>query len=237
MISNLEASATPTNPEPMASHEKCRFFDLPPQARDDIYRKVLAVGHPLYLFKDSHSPRVKLFAPDTRPRWLALLFTNRQLHAEASAILYRFNHFAFVDTSPTTPNPGNVVQSFLNNIGSVNAAHLSHVSINFPGADSQDGKAVLREADFCVLKLLQEKCNGLATLELLVQQGNSKGLTAAGQAQDSSHSARETLSQVDAQFKDIPSLRKVIVRFYSGSPAPGVAELMQGYGWVILTGG
>lgn len=105
-----------------------------------------------------------------------------------------------------------------------------------PGAESQEGKAMLREVELQDLKFLQEKCTGRATLELLVQQGNSKGLTAASQSKDSSQFARETLAQIDSQFKVIPSLCKIIVRFYSGSPTPEVAELMQGYGWAILAG-
>jgi hypothetical protein len=217
----------------MTSRNECRLFDLPRPVRDEIYREVLAVVQPLYLFKDSGSPKVGLFAPGKRPRWLALLFTNRLLHAEASAILYRANHFTFVST---TPNQSDVVQSFLDCIGSVNAAHLSHLSINFPAADSQQGEVVLGEPDSDTLRLLQEKCTGLATLETIVQKGNSKGLTARSQAQDGSQFAREALAQVDVQFKAVPSLRKIIVRFYSGSPTPEVAELMQRYDWVILAG-
>ncbi len=99
----------------MASHEKCRFFDLPRHVRDVIYREVLEVAHPLYLFKDSRSPKVELFAPEKRRRWLALLFTNRQLHAEARAILYS-NHFTFVDNAKpgrpraSVPRPNRICQ-------------------------------------------------------------------------------------------------------------------------------
>ncbi len=115
------------------------------------------------------------------------------------------------------------MQAFLDQIGSVNAAHLSHLSINFPVAESQEGTVVLRESDLWVLKLLQEKCSGLATLEALVQDGNSQFV-------------QEALAQIDAQFKSIPSLPKIIIRFYGGSPAPAAAELMQRYDWVILPG-
>jgi len=191
------------------------------------------VAHPLYLFKDAHSPNVELFAPEKRRRWPALLFTNRQLNAEASAILYGSNHFTLVDT---TSNQVNLLQAFLDGIGPGNAAHLSHLTINFPAAESQEERVVLREADLRGLKLLQEKCTGLATLETHVQPGNSKGLTVTSLAEEGSQFAREALAQVDGQFNAIPSLHKVIVRFYSGSPAPEVAELMQGYGWAILPG-
>ncbi len=65
-----------TVPKSMAPHEDCRFFDLPRHVRDHIYRNVLVVAHPLYLFKDPRSPKVELFAPQKRREWLALLFTN-----------------------------------------------------------------------------------------------------------------------------------------------------------------
>ena len=74
-----------------------------------------------------------------------------------------------------------------------------------------------RGTDLHVLELFQEKCIGLAMLEALVHHGNCKDLTAAGQAQDTSQFVREALAQIDVQFKGIPSLRMIIVGFYSGS--------------------
>ena len=74
-----------------------------------------------------------------------------------------------------------------------------------------------RGTDLRVLELFQEKCIGLAMLEALVHHGNCKDLTAAGQAQDTPQFVREALAQIDVQFKGIPSLRMIIVGFYSGS--------------------
>jgi hypothetical protein len=199
---------------------------------------VLVLAHPLYLFQDPGSPNVELFAPEkpTPARWLALLYTNRQLHAEASAALYRCNHFAFVDTGR---KPVNVVHSFLHGIGSVNAGHLSHLCINFPVAQrvsGQEGKVILREADLHSLKLLQERCTSLATLEALVHGRGAKGLTVATYDSNNSHFTRETLSELDVQLKAIPSLGKTIVKFSDGDPAPEVVELMQHLGWVHVVG-
>jgi hypothetical protein len=91
------------------------------------------MAYPLYLFKDAHSPNVELFVPEKRQQWPALLFTNRQLNSKASVILYGSNYFTLVDT---TSNQVNLLQAFLDGIRPGNAAHLSHLTINFPAAES-----------------------------------------------------------------------------------------------------
>lgn len=150
-------------------------------------------------------------------------------------MLYGSNHFTFVDT---TRNQVNLLQSFLNRIGSVNAGHLSYICINFPVGENvrdQAGKVMLRE-DLRGLKLLQEKCINLRTLETLVHSQNSRGLTMASHGSNDSHFTREVLARIDAQLKTIPSLCEILVRSYDGPLAPEVAELMQGFGWIIRLG-
>jgi hypothetical protein len=212
------------------------FFGLPRRARDDIYRRVLVAAHPLYLFQETGSEAVEMFAPERPARWLALLYTNRQVREEASEVLYGSNNFTFMDT---TRHQANLLQSFLNCIGPVNAGHLSHICISLPVAESvegQPGEILLREDDLRSLKILQEKCNKLTTLETLVHSYNSMGLSKAGQDSEDLQFIREALSQIDTQLKAIPSLSKTIVRFYNGSPTPEVAEMIQRLGWVILPG-
>jgi hypothetical protein len=208
------------------------IFSLPVDIRNNIYRRVLIVPHPLYLFQDTGSQVVETFAPDRPSRWLALLYTNRQIHDEARAVLYGLNSFTFMDT---TQHQGGLLQSFLNCIGSINAGLLSHLCINFPvveSVDGQPGQAILREDDLYSLKLLQDKCTKLTTLETLIYGRNSRCLI--NPSYDDSQFIREALSQIDAQLKAIPSLEKIIVRSYDGTPAPAVMELMRGLGWVIL---
>ncbi|KFZ08255.1 hypothetical protein V502_09458 [Pseudogymnoascus sp. VKM F-4520 (FW-2644)] len=210
------------------------LLSLPRNIRDDIYRRVLAVAHPLYLFKDSGSTVVETFGPEIPRRWRALLYTNRQVYDEASAVLYGLNHFTLVDT---TQKQVVLLETFLNCIGSANAGLLSHLCINFPvaeGVDGKPGEVVLREDGLRSLKLLQDKCINLRTLEAFVHNENSRGLTQA--SCDESQFIQEALSGIDAHFKLIPSLSRIIVRFNSGSPASSVMELMKGLGWVILVG-
>jgi hypothetical protein len=210
------------------------LLSLPRSVRDNIFRRVLLVAHPLYLFQDGDSSLVETFGPEIRFRWRALLYTNRQVRDEASAVLYGSNNFTLVDI---TRKQVVLLQSFLNCIGSTNAGLLSHICINFPVAEHADGRpgeVLLREDGLRSLKLLQDKCVTLKTLETSVHRENSGGLTR--ESYDDPQFIKEALSQIDAQFKLIPSLNKIIVRFYGDDPASSVTELMEGHGWVILKG-
>jgi hypothetical protein len=152
------------------------FFSLPGDIRNNIYRRVLVMPYPLFLFQDTGSQVVETFAPDRPFRWLALLYTNQQVHGEARAVLYGLNHFTLVET---TQHQGGLLQSFLNCIGSVNTGLLSHLSINFPVTESvegQPGEVILRKDDLHSLKLLQEKYTNLTTLETLIHSRNSRDL-------------------------------------------------------------
>lgn len=208
------------------------LFSLPRKIRNIIYRRVLVVLHPLFLFQDTGS-RVETFAPEMPPRWLALLYTNRQVYDEASTVLYGSNRFTFVDA---TQHQHELIRSFLNCIGSVNAGSLSHICINFPVAESvgHRGKVVLRKDSLHTLKLLRDKCTSLTTLETQIHSQHSSGLIIIDP--NNLQFFREALLQFDAQLKAMCSLEKVIIRFYDRTPIPGVTELMQGFGWVILQG-
>ncbi|KAF2472362.1 uncharacterized protein BDR25DRAFT_366377 [Lindgomyces ingoldianus] len=88
-----------------------------------------------------------------------------------------------------------LLQSFLNCIGRANAASISHLCINFPVADSIDGQSgTVRLRDDCLrsLKLLQDQCSNLSTLETLVHYKNSSFF------RNSDNFVREALSQIDA---------------------------------------
>ncbi|KAK4042993.1 hypothetical protein C8A01DRAFT_32938 [Parachaetomium inaequale] len=223
------------------------LFSLPREIRNDIYQRVLFVSHPLYLFQEETGPsdKVGLFAPERPParRWLALLYPNKQLHDEASAVLYGLSHFALVDAT-AGKNHANLLSSFLGRIGSVNAGCLSHLCINFPAAVGNseeedvtaDQQAGEEDAFLGELRLLREKCTSLVTLEMMVYGRHAKGVTVASHDPDNSQLVRGVLSRMDAHLKAIPSLRRVLVRLYSGPLAPDVVEWMHGFGWVVSVG-
>jgi hypothetical protein len=225
--------------------ESSLLFSLPREIRNNIHQRVLIASHPLYIFQEtagSRDDKVGLFAPERPParRWLALLYTNKQLHEEASAVLYGLSHFALVDATAGKKNQGpGLLSSFLGRIGSVNAGCLSHLCINFPvvtagaeeGGVTTDGQAGEEEGNFWgELGLLREKCTGLATLEMMVYGRHAKGLTVASHGANNPRVVRGGLSQMDAHLKAIPSLRRVLVKLYSGPLAPEVVEWMHGFG-------
>jgi len=220
-----------SNSSQAASSSPTKFLDLPSLVREKIYEKVLVVLHPVYLFQEPGSS-VDAFAPDKPPRWLALLHTNRQISVEAGAVLYRVNHFELVDI--TRPQIG-VLRSFLDCIGSVNAASLSYLCISFPlveSIDEEPGKLRLKEDSLQCLKVLQEKCTNLSTLETVVHFRNSGFFTRKEQF------LREAFTQIDGHLKTIHSLQRIIVRIdtQSGVPTSAVKDMMQQLGWLVLSG-
>ncbi|KAH8432185.1 uncharacterized protein LDX57_009824 [Aspergillus melleus] len=145
------------------------LLSLPIEARNRIYEQVLTVPHPLFLFKDPGCP-VATFAPEKPRRWLSLLYTNRQISEEASVVLYGMNQFTLEEMETKNRRSG-LLRSFLNCIGPVNAASLSHLCINFPAMEQIEGHSEgirLEEDGLQTLQLLQRECTGLQTLELLL---------------------------------------------------------------------
>ncbi|KAH8644040.1 hypothetical protein IG631_01504 [Alternaria alternata] len=208
------------------------FLDLPKGIRNNIYEKVLAVPHPIYLFQEPNS-RVETFAPQKPSRWLAILLTNRQICHEASVILYGTNHFHLVDT---TQQQLGLLRSFLDCIGSVNAASLSHLCINFPvteEVDGQTGEVKLRDDSLQSLKLLRERCTNLSKLETLVHNKSNSVFRETGD------SLEKALFTINAQLKAISSLEKVIVRVVARDKVPTTIakNIMQGLGWVLFDDG
>ena len=207
------------------------FFSLPREIRNKIYKRVLIVAHPVFLFQDAGS-RVETFAPDRPFRWLSLLYTNWQMHNEAIPVLYGMNNFSLVDS---TPQQVSLLRTFLDCIGSVNAGLLSHLCINFPAAESieaQPGKVKLRDDSLQTLKLLQEKSTNLTILETFIYGKNSMDLTETDQ--DNSQFIQDGLAQINTQLQAIPSLNRVIVRILGEPPTLSVIASMQGLGWVVL---
>ncbi|KAM0715447.1 hypothetical protein Q7P37_008945 [Cladosporium fusiforme] len=142
--------------------QESKFFGLPREIRDNIYRRVLYVSHPLYLFQDTGS-QVETFAPDRPHRWLTLLQVNRQIHVEAAETLFGVNHFALLDEKRPKQD---LLEAFLTCIGAANSASLSHLSVDFPGLECSAEGLKIKDDSLKRLKLLQEFCTNLKTLEI-----------------------------------------------------------------------
>lgn len=221
-----EASSQPS------SSTRVGFLSLPIDLRNRIYRQVLALPHPLFLFQDPGCP-VESFAPEKPPQWLALLFADRQISKESRAILYSTNEFALKEG---TKCQGSLLQSFLDCIGSVNTGFLSHLRMDFPAIERGDGQAGeirIREDGLQTLRLLQEQCTNLKTLETLIYGPNNSLIT---DQETNSRFLRDALQDIDTQFRAIGTLNRIIVRVCSGSPAPPTIGFMQQLGWIVLLG-
>lgn len=230
--SKLE-KAPPQSPSPTAAG----LFVLPIEIRHDIFKRVLAVSDPLYLFQDPGGP-VKFFMPSTyKPyAWLALLYTSRQVSYEARAVLYGVNRFILEEVELANYR-GKLLNSFITCIGSVNAGFLSHLRITFPATeriDGQSGEIRLTEDSLQDLRLLQNECTKLTTLDVLVYSQSSSYLIT--EDQDNPEFARDVLLKINAEFRCIPSLARIILRVYSGSPASSMKAFLNGLGWVVLIG-
>ncbi len=218
-------------PSQSTSPATAGFCSLPREIRENIYKAVLIVDHPLYLFGGPGS-RVESFAPDKPFRWLALLYMNRQIYNEARVVLYNMNSFTLMDT---TQHQADLLQCFLDCIGPRNASLLSHLCINFPlieGIKDQPETVKLSKDSLQSLKLLEENFASLTTLETLIHGGKYTGLIKA--CQYNSAFVREALSHIDTHIKAVSSLNRFIIRIYDRSPMPSVIESMRGLGWIVL---
>jgi hypothetical protein len=212
------------------------IFALPVEIRHQIFKLVLAVPDSLYLFQDPGSP-LESFMPSKPRAWLALLYTSRRVSYEARSVLYGANRFTLEEVEIANYR-SNILKSFINGIGSVNAGFLSKLRISFPATervDDQQGEIRLREDTLQNLQLLRNECTGLRTLEALIYGKGCRYLIT--EDQDNPHFAHDVLVKIDSEFRKIASLNTIIVRFCSGSPAPSIRNFLEILGWVVLVGG
>jgi hypothetical protein len=205
------------------------FFSLPRKIRDKIYKKVLRVRHPIYLFQDG-SPRVETFGPERPPQWLELLKVNRQMNTEASEVLFKVNHFTLLDERMPQDQ---LLEAFLTCIGPANSASLSHLSICFPALEegpSEDPQ--LRKDSRQRLGLLHDHCTNLETLEITFDVKNIRDLERA--TEGNPQLIRGVLSHCHSQLKLLPLLRNIIVRATGPMPSPSTTDAMQALGWIVL---
>lgn len=192
---------------------------------------VLVLKSPLQLWRDSS--QLHTFAPEMPYRWLALLYTNRQIYDEASAVVYSSNRFTLVDSTQEFE----LLQSFLTSIGSTNAGFLSHLCISFPVLEAvgdESGTVNLSKESLQSLVFLQRMCTGLKTIETLIFHQNSGGLRKA--SEDNLEFVEKAISQIDHHLRAIPSLKEFVVRIYDRNVTSSVRAVMQRPGWKVFLG-
>jgi hypothetical protein len=203
------------------------LLSLPVNVRKRIYKPVLTIPHPLYISTDNYT-EIELFAPDKPTHWLALFYTNRQICKEACEILYSSNVFVIVDKTIRQPD---LLALTLNSVGNSNAALLTHLCINFPISQKQcTGELELRQDGLQTLKLLQKHSTGLKVLELFVSNRDCNALDQADPNQ-----TQVIYAALNTQLKAIPSLKKIVLKSFGSSLNRAMVELLQSFGWVVLT--
>lgn len=209
--------------------------NMSPEARKDTYNKMLVASSPILVFQESPNRPIEFFVPGKPTQWPALTLAKFREYneQETNAVFYGSNHFNLVDT--TTQREASILHTFLVSPTPTHARLLSHMSLSFPVLQTVQGQPEalgLAEEGMRTLKLLQDYCVNLKTLELYVHMGNAFGL--AGETP--SVSFHKVLSQVDAQLKAVPSLKEIIIRYFHDRPNPEALQLMQGFGWTVLMG-
>ncbi|PSK43018.1 hypothetical protein B9Z65_6972 [Elsinoe australis] len=203
------------------------FFALPRKARDAIYKEVLSVSHPLYLFQDTPS-YMGVFAPEVPPHWLALLYTNRQASRESSAVLYAKNVFAFVDQAEEQTS---LLRRFFTSIGPVNSSFLTRLCIDFPAFPGRPEGPELRRDSQEGLKLVRDHCVGLTTIEFSLNSLSSRKLTSMVQGEKSI--AQEAIAQIRSSLQSMPSLQEVYIRLQGTRPPDFIVQIMRDCDWIV----
>jgi len=225
----IVSSTAPSHP---AGSGAFKFLCLPEQVRDRIYRLLLVVPHPLFLFQGFGS-QVEVFAPDRPALWLSLVYINRQIAREACVTLYGMNRFHLEDT--TEERQFHLAELFLNQIGHANAASLSKLSINFPpiqATENEPRRSILESYSLRTLQLFKTKCASISTLELVVY--NKKTFQMFTRDEET---IQEALTNLNDELKAMRSLQSIIIRInYSGQPTVSTKDFMQRLGWDVFVG-
>ncbi|KAI0182705.1 hypothetical protein EV127DRAFT_322320, partial [Xylaria flabelliformis] len=188
------------------------FFHLPKEIRLQIYSELLVLPEPIVFLVNYGPPSPSLSRSNRDGLCPALLRVNKQVHSEASSLLYSNNRFRFPDvfTSVSSTTKSAHMAPFLRQIGS-QASLIRYICITIPAFptfyDSQQDRAMFHQAQIKNLELLRDTCTSITTLEL------SAPSDCADYVFDDSPIAAETLGLLDTRLKAIPSLRKVVVNF------------------------
>ena len=188
------------------------FLSLPSELRNKIYEQVLVDQEYIDPFTLSY---LRLLTPE-------LLRTNSTVCREASSLLYAQNRFNFATCD------SELVASFVDQIGRNNANHIRHIRIDFPDIPNL-GRHDITPGDNStrILAKIRSDCTNLSTLTTSLGSTNALALDALG----SPNLVVEALALVDAGFRTISSLQKIIVEVYNDELSVDIRRKMEIYGW------
>ncbi|KAH7035929.1 uncharacterized protein B0I36DRAFT_406683 [Microdochium trichocladiopsis] len=200
------------------------LLDLPAEIRYQIFYFLLVYHGPIAVF-GSRRIRTRVDA--------AILSTNKQLHHEASAVLYGQNSFN-LDTSETSDE--GAPAAFLHSIGTRNAGLIRHICITFPHHYARDPDTArwhaLRDCDVLTLDVVREVCTGLRTLASARQTANVAEWE-VGLQHIPWEDADEILGKIDRHFRTVPDLEEVVVWMTARPPSTRIRPLFEGRSWTL----
>ena len=126
------------------------FLDIPAELRNIIYEHLLVFQHSVEVFWEAYR---------FLERYPQLLLANKAVYHEANPLLYAKNCFDFAICTSDR------IDSFLNQIGRINASHIRHTNISFSKFRYLDqGNAALKDNSIRILAKIQSDCTNLSTL-------------------------------------------------------------------------
>jgi hypothetical protein len=223
-ITNLDTTSIPST--------EMKFFDIAPEIRLKIYSELLVLPEPIVFVANYGPSSPPLFRSGRDGLCPALLCVNKMVYSEANALLYSDNRFRFPKVFTSTPSATDSahISPFLHQIGS-QASNIRHICVPFPTFDyPQPDRARLHEAHIKNLELVRDTCTSIRTLELLVSPD------CVNYALSGSPIAAEALDLLDTHFKNIPSLKEIVIDFEvypEQDPSDDLTKKMHDYGWTI----
>lgn len=123
------------------------FFNIAREIKLRIYSELLVNSGPIDFIADYGPPSPPLFRRQRHGLYPAVLCVSKEIHREASPVLYSSNCFRFPEVFSTLSEPTRAhIGPFLDRIGS-NAKLLHHICMPFPTFDyPRPARAILHEA-------------------------------------------------------------------------------------------
>lgn len=222
--------ATPQSPPLPRAH----FLGLPLEIREMIYEELLVLKTPCWRLSLAPTFPIKDtdYVCDKRypeRHFLALLYTNTQIYAEAKPIFLSKNTLRLgIETEPLQ---GRVLDNFTEGIGPENAGLLRHMDMFLPfTGKNQDGDLEITFDSLWAFHILKKRCPSLTTLRF---QDGSNSREIFDFYWRNSSLVREILSEVNRLIRGMPSMKKITV-YTGGALEPALTEFLQGLGWVVM---
>jgi hypothetical protein len=187
------------------------FLSLPAELRNEIYKYLLVRREPIDPWSGDHELE------------LNLLSTNKAILHEAGSLFYGRNCFDLTWECR--------IPEFLVTIGFINSSHLQCILIDFPELRDLEDEVSLKEASLHILENIQSRCTNLK--KLIIAADSTNAIEYQLDSFDSPKICAKALALVDAHFREILSLREVVIEVYGEGPSSDIRRKMESQGWKL----